>query len=86
MSEKIEQIAHEIIGYSDGAFNIAWTEEYDTLSLEEQNEVDNLVYQTIGNCGGCGWNFMYDSMEYHEDDYYCWQCFDHMQEEEEDEE
>ena len=84
---KIERIADEIIYSSDGSFNIEWGEEYDELSLEERGEVENIVYDNIANCDGCGWNFMIDHLEQHSDDggCYCWQCYQDKIDEEEEE-
>jgi hypothetical protein len=82
MKDKIQTIADEIIGYSDGAFHIAWSESYEALTLEEQREVEDIVYDVIGSCGGCGWNFTYDSMETHADgECYCWRCYEDVIEE-----
>lgn len=83
----IERIANEIIEYSDGAFHIEWGEEYENLTIEEQQEVEAIVYYTIANCDGCGWNFIIDALEQHSDGgCYCWGCYqDNLDEEEEDE-
>jgi predicted Zn-ribbon and HTH transcriptional regulator len=87
MNEKIQTIADEIIGYSDGSFNIEWGEEYTALTIEEQREVKELVYDSIGNCNDCGWHFNFDSMETHADGQsYCWQCYEDVIEREEGEE
>ena len=84
---KIERIADEIIGYSDGAFHIAWSEEYEALTLEEQQEVEQIVYDNIANCDGCGWNFSIDHLEQYSDGgCYCWQCYQDKIDEEEHEE
>jgi hypothetical protein len=84
MNEKLTAIADEIIGYSDGSFYIAWGEEYTALTPEEQSEVDTIVYDSIGNCNECGWNFTYDSMETHSDgESYCWHCYEDVIEREE---
>jgi len=87
MNEKLSIIADEIIAYSVGSFNIEWGEAYEALTPEEQSEVETLVFDTIGNCGGCGWNFTYDSMETHADgEPYCWRCYEDVIGEEEGEE
>ena len=52
MIDQIERIADEIIGYSDGAFHIQWSEEYQALTLEEQHEVDAIVYDNIAELKG----------------------------------
>lgn len=86
MNEKLTAIADEIIGYSDGAFNIAWTENYESLTPEEQEEVSEAVYAEIYSCDGCGWNFHVDNMETHADgECYCWRCYEDVIEREEDE-
>ena len=82
MNEKLELIADEIIGYSDGAFRIDWSESYEELTPEEQSEVAQIVYDNIADCGGCGWNFLIDNLEQHSDGQcYCWQCYEEETEE-----
>lgn len=77
MANKIEKIANEIVGYSDGAWTIAWSEEYEALTQQEQQKVSDLVFEQIGDCYGCGWNFMYDSLETDEHgECYCWRCYE----------
>jgi hypothetical protein len=77
MNEKLTAIADEIIGYSDGAFHIAWSESYEALTPEEQAQVQEAVYDEIYSCDGCGWNFYVDSMETHSDGQcYCWRCYE----------
>ena len=77
MNDKLTTIADEIIGYTDGAFNIEWSEEYNALTPEEQQQVADMVFDAIGECGGCGWHFTYDSMETHSDgECYCWRCYE----------
>jgi len=84
MNDKLNLIADEIIEYSDGTFHIAWNEEYEALTPEEQQQVQDEVYKEIGNCDCCGWNFTIDSMEYVENgEYYCWRCYEDLEEEEE---
>jgi hypothetical protein len=79
MNDKIQTIADEIIGYSDGAFHIAWNEAYEDLTPEQQAKVADMVFDVIGNCNGCGWHFTYDSMETHSDgECYCWRCYKDM--------
>jgi formylmethanofuran dehydrogenase subunit E len=77
MQDKIQEIADEIIAYSDGAFHIAWNEAYEDLTPEEQHEVAQIVYDNIAGCDGCGWNFMVESLEQHSDGQcYCWRCYE----------
>jgi hypothetical protein len=81
--EILERIADEIIAYSDGSFRKAWSEEYDELTLEEQGKVEQIVFDNIANCDGCGWNFIIDALEQHSDGQcYCWQCYQDVVEEE----
>ena len=84
MADKLELIADEIIGYSDGAFHIAWSESYEELTPEEQQKVADMVFDAIENCARCGWNFHIESMAYvGEDQHYCWRCYEDLEEEEE---
>jgi hypothetical protein len=84
MDTKLEQIAREIVGYSDGSFYMEWGESYEALNAEEQSIVADAVYDEIGNCEMCGWHFMYESMETHADGCcYCWRCYEDMIAEEE---
>ena len=84
--EELELIANEIIGYSDGAYDIAWGEEYKALTLEERQIVEDYVFEVIGTCDSCGWNFTLDSMELHSDGQcYCWRCYEDKIEEDEEE-
>lgn len=77
MTDKLATIADEIIENSDGTFHIEWGEEFDTLTLEERREVENIVYDNIADCDSCGWNFSIDHLEQHSDDggCYCWRCY-----------
>lgn len=81
----LESIANEIIGYSDGAFHIGYTEEYEALSIEDRTTVDDMVQEEIGSCDGCGWNFHRDSMDHFPDsgEELCWRCAEERYEEEE---
>jgi len=85
MCDKLTQIADIIISDSDGSFRIEWGEEYESLTEEEQQKVFQLVYDSIGNCDGCGWNFAFDSLETAPDGgAYCWSCYeDELEEPEE---
>lgn len=81
----LEEIAAEIVAYSDGAYHIGYTEEYEALSSEDRIRVDDLVYQEIDSCDSCGWNFYIDSLEHFSDsgEHLCWQCAETRYEEEE---
>lgn len=83
--DKLEEIAAEIISYSDGAYQIAYTEEYEALSAEDRTRVNDLVFAEIGSCDCCGWDFHVDSMEHFPDagETLCWQCAANRYEEEE---
>lgn len=76
-SDLIEQIADDIIGYSDGSFNRYHPEEYDELTLEEQKAVDDTVNLEIAACAVCGWNWHVNNLEHSEKlgeavCHYCW--------------
>jgi hypothetical protein len=84
MSNNIERIAIEIIDYSSGSFSIPWTEEYNQLTYEEQLKVQELVYDEIADCFGCGWHFHNDELEHLENgEGYCWRCYQEIEEESE---
>jgi hypothetical protein len=84
MTDKLGLIADEIIGYSSGSLNIEWTEEYDQLTYEEQLKVQELVYDEIEDCSGCGWNFHNEELEQYSDgEGYCWSCYQEIEESEE---
>jgi hypothetical protein len=63
MNDKLNLIADEIIGYSDGSYRLDYPEEYNALTFEEQGKVDEMVYEQIGECDHCGWHFNYDNLE-----------------------
>ena len=87
MCNKLNLIADKIIGYSEGAFHIEWSEEYEALSFEEQAKVEDMVFDVIGNCNGCGWNFTRDSLNTHSDgECYCYRCYEDILEEDEESE
>ena len=83
--DKLETIANEIISYSDGAYHIGYTEEYEALSPEDRIRVMDFVYQEITSCDCCGWNFHVDSMENFPDsgEQLCWRCAEDRHQEEE---
>ena len=87
MNEKLVAIADEIIAYADGSFYIDQPEEYDNLTVEEKGKVDDLVFEQIGNCDECGWNFNYDNLEMvdgHGE--LCWACASNVDDEDESDE
>lgn len=61
--EQLQEIIDEIVSFSDGVFHIDRPEEYDTLTTEEQQFVDDEVFKEIGECADCGWHFHYQSLE-----------------------
>ena len=77
MCEKLELIADEIIGYSDGSFHIGWTEEFEALNAEEQEQVREMVDAQISECAHCGWNWAVESLTYHDriDGHVCHFCY-----------
>lgn len=86
MCNKLKLIADEIIEYSEGAFHIEWNDTYDELTPEEQQKVADMVFDAIGDCAGCGWNFTRDSMEPHSDgESYCCRCYQDLEDEESEE-
>ena len=87
MDQKLAAIADEIIAYADGSFHLEQTEEYHNLTLEDQGKVDELVYEQIGECDECGWNFNYQNLETvdgHGE--LCWNCASNVAEEDESDE
>jgi len=87
MNEKLAIMAEEIISYADGCFHLDYPEEYHELTLEEQSKVDELVYEQIGNCDLCGWNFNYENLETvdgHGE--LCWACASSVEDEDESDE
>lgn len=83
MEDKIALIADEIIGYADGSFHLYRPDEYDTMTIEEQQKVDDLVDEEVGNCEICGWNWTYNSMEQHEHHgWLCGHCESNLEDEE----
>ena len=61
--EELDKIIDETILFSDGSFNMAWGEGYDDLTIEEQQIVEDAVYEEIYNCDGCGWYFNVNNLE-----------------------
>jgi hypothetical protein len=87
MNEKLAIMAEEIISYADGSFHLDYPDEYHELTLEDQAKVDELVYEQIGNCDLCGWNFNYENLETvdgHGE--LCWACASNVDEEDESDE
>jgi hypothetical protein len=85
----VEEIADDIIGYSDGSFDIGWSEDYEKLSYEDRTAVETLVHNAISNCDCCGWHFRTEDMETYVDsgELLCYRCAEDRENElEEDEE
>ena len=78
-------IAHNIASDSDGAWNIAWSDEFLELEGPEQRKVTHLVYEQIDACDSCGWYWNKESLEYSAnwEGGLCYQCLDYHVEEEE---
>ena len=85
--DELQTIADNIASYSDGAFHIAWDEEFEALDKADQETVRNAVFEQVDSCGLCGRHFMIDSMEHDEDtgENYCWHCQQDIEEDEEEE-
>jgi hypothetical protein len=81
----IDEIAQEIIDGSDGSFNVEWGEDYSALPLYKQAQVEEIVWQEIASCDGCGWHFHVDNLEQHiaSGDCLCWHCANDREEENE---
>ena len=83
MNEKLAIMAEEIIGYADGSFHLYYPEEYHELTLEEQTKVEELVFEEVGNCEICGWNWTYNHMEQHErHGWLCCHCESNLEDDE----
>lgn len=84
MRDKVEEIVDQIVTYSDGTFDIQWTEEFEKLSEEDQEKAEALVHEALGNCDMCGWTWARDNLEYHEStaQEYCWKCYSTVEEDE----
>lgn len=63
----IEEIAEDIISFSDGSFYVEWGEDYSALSLDDQAKVEEIVWQEIDSCACCGWHFNVNSLSGHDD-------------------
>jgi hypothetical protein len=86
MNDKLTAIADEIIDSSDGSYDIRYTDEYYDLTLKEQRQVGEIIYDEIVPCESCGWNFHIDSIEGisgHGE--LCWRCAQDVEDEEEEE-
>ena len=87
MTDKIASIADEIILHADGSYRLDYPEEYSALTFEEQGKVDDLVYEEIGECDNCGWNFNYENLEMHLDHgQVCCQCASNLEDENDEDE
>ena len=87
MNEKLELIAEDIIGHSDGTFDIYWSEDFLALSDEEQKQVEDVVNEHIHACEYCGWYWHTNNLEYHfrAEGSVCHYCYTHLDEEEDEE-
>jgi formylmethanofuran dehydrogenase subunit E len=77
MTKTLAEIAEVIATLNDGSYELDWAcaEEYDTLTYEQQQKVQNLVYSQLSPCDHCGWHFMIEDMETIErGELICWQC------------
>ena len=84
--DELQTMADSIAQYSDGAFHIAWDEDFEALDRADQETVRDKVFEQLGDCGLCGWHHLYDSMETHSDgEHYCWRCYEDILESEEEE-
>lgn len=72
----LEEIAQDIICWSDGAYQVEWGEDFAALELADRERVEAMVWEEIASCDGCGWPFHVNSMEQHLDsgDNLCWKC------------
>ena len=61
--KSLEEIASEIIEYSDGSYYKATTDEYNALSATDKQKVDELVWEEIYCCDDCGWFHHIDHMD-----------------------
>lgn len=81
----LEEIAQDIIDWSDGSFYIEWGDDIDQLSDADHSKVEEMVYAEIGCCDGCGWHFHVDNLEQVEDETLCRKCAEDARNNEEDE-
>lgn len=84
----LEEIAQEIIGWSDGSYNVEWGEDFDALEFGDRARVEAMVWEEIASCDGCGWHFRVDSIEEHVDsgDMLCYKCAEDRENESEEDE
>lgn len=81
----LEEIAQDIIAWSDGSFCIDWGEDFDNLSLDDQCKVEDMVLEEIGSCDGCGWHSHVTNLESYPDtgESLCGRCASERDDEEE---
>lgn len=60
----LEDIAKDIISWSDGSFYIAWNEYFQKLDEAGRSKVEDMVNEEIASCDCCGWHWHVDSMEH----------------------
>jgi len=84
----LEEIARDIIDGSDGSFYMEWGDDIEQLSDSDRSKVEDMVWEEISSCDGCGWHFHVDQMEHYYDtgDTLCWKCADDRNTEEDEEE
>jgi formylmethanofuran dehydrogenase subunit E len=77
MPKTLTEIAEEIADQNYGSFHLDWdcVEEYDSLTYEQQQEVQHQVYAILSPCDGCGWHFNIEDMYTSENGaLLCWSC------------
>jgi len=74
----LEEIAQDIIDGSDGSFYMEWGDDIEQLSDSDRSKVEDMVWEEISSCDGCGWHFHVDHMEHFGDtgETLCWKCAD----------
>lgn len=82
--EELQDIADEIICYSDGVYDIQYTDKYYSLSFADKNTVRDMIFEQIDNCEECGWFWDVDHLDSlpNSGELLCWQCLQHLEEEE----
>ena len=76
MYNKLAEIIHDSINYSDGSFDIEYAEGYDSLSESDKIKVEDAVDIEISDCACCGWFFAIGSLEESKlaEGGVCWKC------------
>ena len=82
----VEEVAEEIIGSSEGSFYIEWGDDFQQMDAAKQAEVENIVFERLSSCEGCGWHWANENLEDINGEALCFSCAqDAIDEEEEDE-